>query len=47
MADVLSKALGRQVEYVDLTADEYEGHLVVTGWPEWVPVEVASIYGRG
>jgi hypothetical protein len=41
------QVLGRQIEDVDLTADEYEGYLVVTGWPEWVPVEFASIYGRG
>lgn len=47
MADVLSEALGRRIEYVDLTADEYEAHLVATGWPEWVAVEFASIYGRG
>jgi uncharacterized protein YbjT (DUF2867 family) len=47
MADVLSHALGRGIEYVDLTADEYEAHLVATGWPEWVAVEFAAIYGRG
>jgi uncharacterized protein YbjT (DUF2867 family) len=47
MADVLSEALDRRIEYVDLTAGEYEAHLVATGWPEWVAAEFASIYGRG
>jgi uncharacterized protein YbjT (DUF2867 family) len=47
MAEMLSLALGRRIEYVDLTADEYEAHLVATGWPDWVAAEFASIYGRG
>jgi uncharacterized protein YbjT (DUF2867 family) len=47
MAEVLTDVLGRRIEYVDLSADEYEAHLVATGWPDWVAVEFAAIYGRG
>ena len=47
MADRLSRALGREIEYVDLSNDLYEQHLLETGLPEWLAREFVVIYGRG
>jgi uncharacterized protein YbjT (DUF2867 family) len=47
MADKLSRALGREIEYVDLTNDLYEQHLRESGFPDWLAREFVVIYGRG
>jgi uncharacterized protein YbjT (DUF2867 family) len=45
MARKLSRALGREIEYVDLANDQYEQHLCESGFPDWLAREFVAIYG--
>ena len=47
MARRLSAALGREIEYVDLSADERAAQLEAAGIPDWMAREFSSIYGQG
>ena len=47
MAERLSSAVGRKIQYVDMPAREYEEALVAAGLPDWWAKELADIYGRG
>ncbi len=45
IADRLSVALGRRIEYVDVPAEERAARLEATGLPDWMAKEFADIYG--
>jgi uncharacterized protein YbjT (DUF2867 family) len=47
LADKLSEALGRKIDYVDLTTDERAAQLEAAGLPDWMAREFSDIYGRG
>jgi uncharacterized protein YbjT (DUF2867 family) len=47
MARTLGLALGRAIEYVDLSNDGYAQHLRDSGFPDWLADEFVAIYGRG
>lgn len=47
MAAKLSAAVGRRVEYVNLSAEDYAAALVSIGFAPWMADEFANIYGRG
>jgi uncharacterized protein YbjT (DUF2867 family) len=43
----LSAALGRQIEYVDVSTEERAARLQAIGLPDWMAKEFSNIYGRG
>jgi hypothetical protein len=47
MAAKLSAALGREIEYVNLSTDERAAQLIAAGLPDWMAREFSDIYGRG
>ena len=47
MARRLSVALGREIEYVNLSTSERAAQLEAAGLPEWMAREFSDIYGRG
>jgi uncharacterized protein YbjT (DUF2867 family) len=47
MAERLSAALGRRIEYVNLSVDERAAQLEAAGLPDWMAREFSSIYGAG
>jgi uncharacterized protein YbjT (DUF2867 family) len=47
MARRLSAALGREIEYVDLSVAERAAQLEAAGIPDWMAREFSSIYGQG
>jgi uncharacterized protein YbjT (DUF2867 family) len=47
IAAELSRALGREIRYVDMPPDDYAALLVSVGVPQWLAEEFATLYGRG
>jgi uncharacterized protein YbjT (DUF2867 family) len=47
LARRLSRALGRTIEYVDLSTAERAGQLEAAGLPDWMAREFTDIYGEG
>jgi uncharacterized protein YbjT (DUF2867 family) len=47
MAAKLSRALGRQIEYVDMPPETYAAALEGVGFPGWLAKELGDLYGRG
>jgi uncharacterized protein YbjT (DUF2867 family) len=47
MARRLSAALGREIEYVNLTVEGRAAQLEATGLPDWMACEFSAIYGEG
>lgn len=47
MAARLSAAVGREIEYVNLSPEEYAASLLAIGFEDWNAEEFANIYGRG
>jgi uncharacterized protein YbjT (DUF2867 family) len=47
LAERLSAALGRRVEYVNLSTEERARMLEATGLPDWLAHEFSAIYGEG
>jgi uncharacterized protein YbjT (DUF2867 family) len=47
IAAELSRALGREIRYVDLPPDDYAALLISVGVPQWLAEEFATLYGRG
>jgi uncharacterized protein YbjT (DUF2867 family) len=45
IADRLSAALGRKIEYVDVSPEERAARLEADGLPDWMAKEFADIYG--
>jgi uncharacterized protein YbjT (DUF2867 family) len=47
MADILSDAVGRRIQYVDMGGEEYVEFLRRGGVPDWLAEEFFLIYGQG
>jgi uncharacterized protein YbjT (DUF2867 family) len=47
MAERLTTALGRKIEYVDVSTGERAARLEAAGLPDWMAAEFSNIYGRG
>jgi len=47
MAQALTEALGRTIEYVDMAGEDYAAALVAAGFPDWLAREFVDIYERG
>jgi uncharacterized protein YbjT (DUF2867 family) len=47
IASRLTAALGRRIEYVDVSTAERAARLEATGLPRWLANEFSAIYGRG
>jgi uncharacterized protein YbjT (DUF2867 family) len=47
IAAELSRALGREIRYVDMPPDDYAALLISVGVPQWLAEEFAALYGRG
>jgi uncharacterized protein YbjT (DUF2867 family) len=47
VAEKLSAALGRTIEYVDLSLPERAAQLTAIGLPDWLAKEFTDIYGEG
>lgn len=47
MAKRLTAALGRKIEYVDVSTEERAARLEAAGLPDWMAKEFSDIYGRG
>ncbi|MBB3084607.1 SDR family oxidoreductase [Geodermatophilus sabuli] len=47
IAAELSRALGREIRYVDMPPDDYAALLISVGVPQWLAEEFATLYGRG
>lgn len=45
MAEKLTRALGREIAYIDLPNEEYEEYLRSTGLPDWLAKEFVAMYG--
>jgi uncharacterized protein YbjT (DUF2867 family) len=45
MATKLTRALGREIAYVDLPNEQYEEYLRSTGLPSWLAEEFVAMYG--
>ncbi len=47
LASRLTAALGREIQYIDLSTDERAARLEEAGLPAWMAREFSDIYGRG
>ena len=47
MAAKLTAALGREIQYVDVSTEDRAARLEAAGLPRWMAEEFANIYGRG